>query len=211
MKRQLCVAMLGIICSLPCAFAQQEFGLKVGANLNFNKTYEMYDSFSGRTSTVGPQTVARFMGGIYGSFKISGKLYVQPELLYSQQYHRIEKSGEVDGGYWRSVRSGKVDYLSIPVFLQYEAIEGLKIAAGPLLGFPIYTPERKDGGLMILEYMRVMDIGATAEIGYQIRGVGLGAFVRYSEGLTNVAKKDMGHDKNQFLSFGLSYAVSRLF
>ncbi|MFC7526142.1 hypothetical protein ACFQRK_19410 [Parapedobacter sp. GCM10030251] len=71
-------------------------------------------------------------GGIYGSFKIAGKLYVQPELLYSQQYHRIEKSGEVDGGYWRSVLSGKVDYLSIPVFLQYEAIEGLKIAAGPL-------------------------------------------------------------------------------
>ncbi|MFC7526760.1 hypothetical protein ACFQRK_22575 [Parapedobacter sp. GCM10030251] len=80
-----------------------------------------------------------------------------------------------------------------------------------LLGFPIYTPERKDGGLMILEYMRVMDIGATAEIGYQIRSVGLGAFVRYSEGLTNVAKKDMGHDKNRFLSFGLSCAVSRLF
>ncbi|MFB2121069.1 porin family protein [Parapedobacter sp. 2B3] len=211
MKRQLYVAMLGIICCLPSAFAQQEFGVKVGANLNLNKTYEAYDSFSRRTTTVGPRTVTRFMGGIYGSFKIANRWYMQPELLYSQQYHRIENSGEADGGYWRSVRSGQVDYLSIPVFLQYEAMEGLKIGAGPLLGFPIYTPEAIDGGPNILEYMRVLDIGATAAIGYQIPGVGIGIFARYSEGLSNVAKKEKGHDKNRFFSFGLSYAVSKLF
>ncbi|MGV3762024.1 porin family protein [Parapedobacter sp.] len=212
MKRQLCVAVLGVICSLPCAFAQQEFGLKAGTNLNVNKTYEMYDSFSGRTTTAGPRTVARFIGGIYGSFEIANKWYIQPELLYSQQFHRIESSGEADGGgYWRSVRSGKVDYLGIPLFLQYEAIEGLKIAVGPLVGFPIYTPESVDGGANILQYLRVLDIGATAEVGYQVPSVGIGFFARYSEGLTNVAKKEMGYDKNRFFSFGLSYAISPLF
>lgn len=211
MKRLLCFAMLGIICSLPCAFAQQEFGIKAGVNLNVNKTYEMYDSFSGRSTTAGRRTVARFMGGLYGSFHVANNFYVQPELLYSQQYNMIKNSGKADGGYWHSLYSGKVDYLNIPVFLQYEATDGLKIGAGPQFGFPIYTPEMVDGAPNILESMRAFDVGVAAEISYRIRGLGLGVFARYSEGLSNIAKKEKGSDKNRLFSFGLSYAVSELF
>lgn len=93
---------------------------------------------------------------MYGSFGLADKLYLQTELLYSQHYNIIKNSGKD----WVSLREAKVDNLVVPILVQYEIIHGLRLEAGPQVGFPIYSHERLDGGLdNIIECMRVVDVG----------------------------------------------------
>ncbi|WP_257667309.1 porin family protein [Parapedobacter tibetensis] len=206
MKQRLFLVVMALLGSVYTLYAQNQFGIKAGVNLNFNETYESYDSFSQRSTTFGEGTVARFIGGVYASFNMTGKFYIQPELLYSQHYNIIEKSGDN----WRSLREAKVDYLNIPVLIQYEAASGLKLEAGPQVGFPIYSPEIVEGGPNVIESMRIFNIGVAGGISYQIPNVGIGVFARYTEGLSNITKEEVGRDKDRFCSFGLSYAVSAL-
>lgn len=175
-------------------------------NLNFNRTYTTYDSFSQRETTFGRRTVALFIGGVYGNFNLYNKFYIQPELLYSQQYNIVENSGEN----WLFLQEAKVDYLNIPMLVQYELVEGLRVAAGPQVGFPLHSPDADNGFFDMGETLRVADFGAVGGIRYQLPGIGLGVFARYTHGLSNMAQEGQGKAKNRLCSFGLSYAVSTL-
>lgn len=149
--------------------------------------------------------MTRFVGGLYGNFSLADKLYIQPEVLYSQQYNIIEASGE----YWLYLQEGKVDYLNVPILLQYEVASGLRLEAGPQIGFALYSPSAVYL-FDITDRLRAVDAGVVGGLGYELPRVGLGFFGRYTHGLGNLAKAGEGSARNKFCSFGLYYALSKL-
>ncbi len=72
--------------------------------------------------------ISFYIGGL-AEIPINEKFSVQPELLYSQQGTKVEfEFDEGDIVY-------KLSYINIPLMATYEVSEGLRLEAGPQIGF----------------------------------------------------------------------------
>lgn len=76
-----------------------------------------------------------FHVGILSKFKLSEKVIIQPEILYSQQGAQNEGQNQF------SQSTNKIDYtlnyINIPVYLNYEINDSFSINIGPQIGFLI--------------------------------------------------------------------------
>ncbi len=142
-----------------------KFGVKAGANFsNLKVTFD-----SDGASPDGATSI--FVGGLV-DLKISEKLHLQPELLYS-----IEGAKDAD-----------ISYVNIPVMLKYYIIEGLNVQAGPQIGVLVDAEGGTDG---LKSSNFVLNLGAA----YELIG---GFFVdaRYNIGLSDIA--DLGGQDSEF-------------
>jgi hypothetical protein len=194
MKTKL-LALIAIIFFSQAAMAQFTLGLKVGANLN---------KIEGQPFSSGFNT--GFLAGGFANIGLGSKFSLQPEVLFNQSKTKTDTSvRQLPSDAYSSFKNGdvKLDYLSIPLLLNYNLIgKTVSLQAGPQFGILINKDENalKNG----TNAFKTGDFSMVG--GVQVKVTKLYLSGRYVVGLNNI--NDLGSSskwKNQAwqLSVGL--------
>jgi hypothetical protein len=186
-KYLLCLAVCQI--SSVLVFSQQteissdQYGVKAG--INFAELFGE-DAIPGSDRKVG------YSFGIYGAFKISKTLKIQPEVIWSLQGEKSESKGRYD-----------ISYINFPVMLKWT--EGRFYSElGPQLGILTINTSKSVPDSIRLENFETFDLSINIGAGYEVFEdwiIGL----RYIQGITDiVADKDL---KNSVIYLGVSYRI----
>lgn len=165
------------------------FGLKVGPGLSkFN--VKQPESLQEKWRA---EWMVSFQGGAFINIPLAaeGKFNVQPELLYSRQGARINHTvGNISGNY--TVRAFKqiINYINVPVMLQFRVPSGFYFETGPQMSLLLSS---KQNGPDSQEYDQTeqrnkQDLSLTLGAGHESKkGFALG--FRYAHGTKNVVKE----------------------
>lgn len=176
--------------------AQTLPGLRVGGS---------YSKINGISTTKGSYDWQQSAhGGIFIMHKIGDKLYMQPELLYSQKGYRYEidrKNKGVFGDTIKYQEKNRIDYLEVPLLVKLEA-KGVYVEAGPQFSF-FLSGERTEtrttntngtfsyhqNSRNLSRLVERVDVGFAGGLGYQFEsGLGLGA--RFNQGFRELIDKE---------------------
>ncbi len=136
--------------------------------------------------------------GLLGHIHINSNLAFQPELLYSGQGTTYKISG-LDN-------SIKLNYVNIPLILQYMFDNGFRIQAGPQLGILASANlVRGDSSSDLKDNYKSTDIGLTVGVSYVKPSTGFGIDFRYNRGLTNINSNGTINSYNGGVQLGLFY------
>jgi hypothetical protein len=122
MKAKL-IAVLALIFFSHAAMAQLNFGIKAGANITKIEGKSFEDEFK----------YGYLLGG-FAEIGLGGKLSIQPEVLFNQYQTKTDTSfRSIYQNAFNSASNGevKLNYLSIPLLLNYKAGKLLTLQAGP--------------------------------------------------------------------------------
>ncbi|AZA76575.1 PorT family protein [Chryseobacterium sp. G0186] len=183
------------------AFAQStngpKFGIKAGGNLS---------SITGSDS----KSKFGFYAGAFVNIPISEAFSIQPEVVYSQQGAKAK-----DKYYFAVIAVTDIkqtlDYMNVPVMVQYNATPKFYLEAGPEFGFLISakakenfigTPLSRDNK----SSLNTFNFGLGLGLGYKLMPK-LGINARYIAGLTEIAKDGEGDSsKNTNFQLGINYS-----
>lgn len=168
---------------------QAKIGLKAGLNVaNVALDPEVVD----KGSRLG------FHGGLLAHIHLSPQWGLQPEVIYSNQGFE----DNTNNAEW------KLNYLNIPVMLQYMFDNGFRISAGPQVGFLLDGKIGGDNGadVDISDDLKKIDAGIGAGIGY-LSYSGFGIEGRYNLGLTNINDAGANELKNRVFQISLFYML----
>ncbi|RNA61445.1 PorT family protein [Chryseobacterium nematophagum] len=155
---------------------------------------------------VNPESKLGFYGGIFGNIPISSKFSIQPEVLYN----RLSKKGEIlpDPGGFLDNRNDNynaevdLNYLSVPVTLQYNISPHFYVECGPQISFLMSSRlTYKSISVSINELLRKVDFGASLGTGYYITPH-IGVTARYVLGIGNIA---LAGPTNNTIQIGAAY------
>ena len=164
------------------------FGLKAGMNAS-----SLSNSDSKSDSKIG------FNAGALAHIHTSSKSWaVQPELVYSVEGAKSKGEGDF---------KTNLNYLNVPVLVQYLFSNGFRIEAGPQIGF-LMSAKAKSGSTSvdIKDGFNTTNFSVPVGLGY-LTSYGLGFDARYNFGVSDVTKSDTKVHANTF-QFGLFYQFS---
>jgi len=180
------ILLLLVSFSITCS-AQVQFGVKAGTGLS---EIGLRNSNGDRLPlTFYPKS--GFQGGVYARFQVGGQLSISPELLYASKGTRtsaiiIQQAGSSEAVESRFVIS--LQYLTLPVMVNYQMGERWRIEAGPELGYllssrlAIRPSDSRDSEDLNCEKMDFsMNLGAGIALAPKLE-LGL----RYSHGMVNL-------------------------
>ena len=188
MKKVLFVLVLMLSAGI-IANAQFKFGVKAGMNAS-GVNIENLDT----------KTRVGLSAGILGQFKINERWAIQPEALYNMQGYKAKISG-VDCTF-------KTDYVSIPVMVQFYAVEGFSIEVGPQFGILVSAKIKgeSDGQSASVDFkdqMKSFEAAVVVGAAYELSAIPVGFFARCSLGLTETTEASFGTDiKNHGFQLG---------
>lgn len=174
-------------------FAQNAaIGLKGGlnvSNLSNNSGYNM-------GSKVG------FNGGLLAHIHLAPSLALQPEAVYSSQGAKYTASGEE--------HTLSLNYINVPLQLQYMFDNGFRLQTGPQVGFLASVNDKVNGtktDFFTTQDFKTVDFSWSAGLGY-LTYSGLGIDGRYNFGLSNVNNVGSNVLKNNVFQLGLFYMLN---
>ena len=176
------IMFLPLILGVMAANAQLKLGLKGGVNIS---------NFTG-LDNVEKEPLVGFHAGLVTRFLL-GHLVLQPEVLYSSQGAKITENGtETDY---------KMDYINVPLMLQWAFGGSFYAEIGPQAGFRVSDNLPNNFTAKGTDWAGAIGAGFLKKEG----GIGLGA--RYVMGFTQVAEVDTGDDdfKNGVFQVSLFY------
>jgi hypothetical protein len=184
---------IGLLILLPAAIStvnaqHKEVGIKGGLSpytLNFSNNTEK----SGR---------ARTHIGMFAQFELepTGTWSLQPEVIYSLQGAKIAEDNQLI----------TLDYLNIPVLLQYMPYHDLRFEAGPQFGILINAVSYYDGAAVDLKRkMNSVDFGISTGVNYLHRPSRFGVDFRYNIGLRNISENGSLRSRNRGFQIGIYY------
>jgi hypothetical protein len=115
--------LLACVIFTQAAIAQINFGIKGGVNITKIDDKAFKDEFS-----------YGYHAGGFAEIGLGKKLGIQPEVLFNQYQTKVDTSF---GNIWNPLRSdqdAKLNYLSIPILLNYKLANILTLQAGPQFG-----------------------------------------------------------------------------
>jgi opacity protein-like surface antigen len=171
-------------------FAQSSanFGLKGGLNIASLKVEDQESSDS---------RLGLHLGAL-AHIHLAPQFALQPEVVYSQQGMKTNVTG--------TETTFKLDYINIPLMLQYMFSNGFRLEAGPQLGFLINA---QVGNLENKEDYKSTDVALGVGLGY-LSTSGLGINGRYNFGLTNINEFDPNNNvTNRVGQISLFYMFNR--
>jgi len=173
------------------SYAQLQVGLKAGVNVsNFT---------GGDFNNIETKSLVGFHGGSFLRWMFD-KLALQPELLFSTQGAKLDSAG--------MEKDYKVNYLNIPIMLQYEMNGGFYLEAGPQFGFKL--DEDVPDNTTAEDFANSSDVAIALGLGYHTK-IGLGIGARYNVGVSKVGNFEAGNInpdfKNGVLQFSLFYTI----
>ena len=127
-------------------------------------------------------------GIVIKDIKLSDKIGLQPELLYSMQGFKVAGVGNVG-----------IHYLSVPLLITFPVTEGLNLQVGPQVSYMVNSRVGVVSDLFSITYnglFHKIDAGAVAGLEFKAsENVSIGG--RYYLGMTDVNKDfSLGNNKN---------------
>jgi hypothetical protein len=184
-----CILLIVLVLSTTFTFSQNrsaQLGLKAGVNIaNFN------DDVYTRDARVG------FHGGLLVHVHVKPKLAIQPEVVYSQQ------GAEVGNG------KQKLDYVNIPILIQYLFSNGFRLQTGPQIGILADAEFKNNDGVEFDNDHGFSKTDAAWVFGLSyISTSGLGVDARWNAGLSDITKGS-GNVMNRVWQIGMFYQFRR--
>lgn len=189
------------------SYAQKaEFGIKGGLNIS---------NFSGDTGGIDFKSSVGFNVGAFAAIKLSEKITLQPELLYSLQGAKAVNVEAQNGGllYTGDIKFN-LSYINIPLMVKYYVADKFNLEVGPQIGFltSAKTSTKLDGFSQtvnqdIKDSFESLDFGLNFGVGYDFTK-NIFAGIRYNLGLANIAKTQPGDNSkihNSVFSLSLGY------
>ena len=186
------------------SFAQQ-FGVKAGLNLS---------DISNTSTAVDTKMKTGLYAGVTVTFPITESYSIKPELVYNQMGAKTDLY-DFGGIIGQVSTTTKLDYLSLPIMLQYNLPSNLYLEVGPEFSYmlsanqslnTIITPSTN----INMDYLNRFNVGAGFGAGYNFnKNFGINA--RYTLGLTglgkngNVADYFLDSAKNNNLQLGVNF------
>ncbi|NIF05255.1 PorT family protein [Chryseobacterium sp. Tr-659] len=163
------------------------FGLKAGLNIS-------------RFSDSDSRFKTGFNAGVFANIPVAKDFSFQPEVLYNQ----VGTKAKANSGL-----KVNVDYISVPLMLQYNALPNLYLEAGPQFSFLVNSKLRyKSYSTNTKDQFKTFDFGVGIGAGYYLTE-NIGITARYVAGLTDVVKNTPGvydgKSKNNVIQVGLVY------
>ena len=181
MKKLSLIALAVVVCTSVMA-QPPKFGLKAGLNL------------SNITNTEGDLKPGAHFGG-FAHIHVTPAFSLQPEVYYSNQ-----------GAKYGSDSKTILNYVNIPVLLQYNFDNGFRVQGGPQLGI-LTEAKSKNGSVEVDMSDNTKSIDFSIPLGVSYLGYsGFGADVRYNIGITNVFENSQTY-RNSVLQFGIFYLL----
>jgi hypothetical protein len=173
------------------AFAQHvpKFGLKAGVN---------FANWSSENDVENDLRTGFHVGGL-AHIHLAPEWALQPELQYSSQGTKTDL-GSLGEFTW------KLDYINVPVMVQYMFNNGFRLEAGPQLGFLVDAKQIDDDDHAeeIDDEFKKTDVSLGFGANYlTYSGFGIGA--RYNLGLTDINKERTFETKNRVLQVSVFY------
>ncbi len=162
------------------------FGLKVGANgANIMSNQGDFDPIFGINA------------GLMAHLHLTKHFALQPELVYSGQggmYNILGKDYKIN-----------LQYLNIPILFQLMFGSGLRIEAGPQIGFMLKAKvaQSSDDAITVDDSFKSTDVGLAFGIS-KLYSSGFGLDVRYNLGLTDISNSSADM-KNGVVQAGIFY------
>ncbi len=160
------------------------FGIKAGLNV-------------ATISSDDAKAKAGVYGGVFANIPVAGDFSLQPEVLYSGMGAKNKDNS--------SIRLN-LDYISVPVMIQYNIVPALYLEAGPQFSFAINKKIKGDNGSVdATRLYNGFDLGLGLGAGYYFEQ-GFGITARYVAGLTNIIENDPGDAvRNSVFQVGVAY------
>jgi hypothetical protein len=195
MKTKLSV-LLACIFFAQAAMAQLNFGIKAGANISKIDGRSFKDEFR----------YGYHLGG-FAEIGLGGKLSIQPEVLFNQYQTKVDTTfNAIYQNAFQEATSGnvKLNYLSIPVVLNYKLGNILSLQAGPQFGVLM----NKDNTLLENGKQAFQKGDFSMLGGAQINISKLRLTGRYVVGLNNINDIDNRDDwKSQAFQLSVGFAL----
>ena len=182
--KKISIVVLGIVMTVS-AFAQApaKFGLKAGVNVATLRQDDVsYDS-----------RIGLHVGGL-AHIHLAPQWALQPEVVYSQE-----------GAELNDVKL-KLDYINIPLMLQYMFNNGFRIEAGPQLGLMVNSKAEDDDENEddLDDVFKTTNVGLGLGLNY-LSYSGLGVGGRYVLGLSDISESNTSKVKSGNFQISLFY------
>ncbi|MCU7616564.1 PorT family protein [Chryseobacterium sp. PBS4-4] len=136
-------------------------------------------------------------GGFFANIPVASSFSVQPEILYSGM-----------GAKFKSVSDARLnlDYIAVPIMLQYNILPELYLEAGPQFSFAISQKIKGDGGSADVDSLfKGFDFGVGLGAGYYF-AQGFGLTARFVAGATDIAENNPDDAiRNSVFQVGVAY------
>lgn len=184
------------------AFAQQ-FGVKAGGDLSH---------LSGKDAK---ETNSRFgyYAGVFANVPVGKDFSIQPEVLYNSLGF---KTIDAEINNTKLTQSNSLDYVSIPVMVQYNVVPNFYVEAGPEFSFLVAAKSKAKvsgsiaginiptASVSVKDAFNTFNFGMGIGAGYNFtKNIGINA--RYTAGLTDIDKVDNASAKVNGLQLGVNY------
>ena len=189
------ITFLGIAMFTSVILFAQQTGLGLKAGLNVSHLQGGDNALNG--SKLG------LNAGLLAHLHINNTFAIQPEVMYSSQG---AKYTNVDG----VEHELSLNYINIPLNLQYMFQNGFRLQTGPQVGFLVGVKDKENGtatNFFSSDDFKSIDFSWTAGVGYKSAS-GLGVDARYNFGISNI--NDFGNIErhNSVFQVGLFYMLN---
>lgn len=167
MKKIILLVTIGVLTILGVSAQNIHFGAKGGVNLASLDIENAAGTINGRTSF--------HLGGVV-NIELSENIGIQSELLYSAQ-----GADSNVNGFESTI---KLDYINVPVLLDYKVLDSFSLQAGPQIGFNINAETETDNGTFTIPSAETIDLALAFGAQYKLEQ-GIFFQGRYSLGLTD--------------------------
>ena len=187
---------LSLFVSSTTLFAQDlNFGVKAGINVATLGNYP-YDGTDWRIG---------WHAGLLSHIHVTPAFSLQPEIVYSSQGAKLSNyiNNEED-------LNLKLNYVNIPILLQYNFNNGFRLQGGPQVGFLTGVADKVgDNELNSVGTNDFNSIDFSIPLGVSyLAHSGLGADARYNIGITNTVKNSATKIRNSVFQFGVFYLLN---
>ena len=205
MKNILLISIIAFFVYTNVTAQKIKYGSKIGVNIA-NISGDETDDLSTRTS---------LHAGAIAEIIISDEFSFQPELLYSSQGAKSDRSEILDDATFR-YSYVKLEYINVPLMAKFYVVEGLSLQAGPQVGFLITADrefektvngETETGAEDIIDKIKGIDFGLNFGLGYQLAS-GIFLDARYNLGLSYINDfegADELKNQNQVIQVSVGY------
>lgn len=195
------------------------FGVKAGLNASTLSQYDRYDGYDNDQ-----KMKAGFNAGVFVNIPVAEKFSIQPELLFNQLGSKSEEKYEffINSDVLRQKFDYKttLNYLSLPVMVQYNILPQLYVEAGPEFGILLSGKTKGDATMTNIsgntstqsfsnniskDILNKFNFGIGIGAGYYFTQ-NLAATARFTAGITDVYKHNTGDAiRNNAVQIGLAY------
>jgi hypothetical protein len=185
MKFFLGLTLTGILITGSVNAQHVNIGIKGGLNV-YNIQNSNGTKFDAKTG---------FHLGLLGHIHLDKEWAVQPEIVYSEQgakYNFSNTNNRLD-----------LDYINVPVLLQYMFDNGFRLEAGPQVGFLVSA--KNESKADVKNSFKDIDFGLGLGIGYIKQSSGFGVDARYNIGLSDITEDNSVKSTNMGFQLGVFY------